>query len=142
MPTADPTTAAILNAYEQAAAAWDAAAAIPSSAYPGLAQWFANPQYTQVVTELNELQVSEIVLKGSYQPHPVVTAVDGTTATVQDCGWDTTYFVYKPTGATPSPQPFGDTLAPGWDSITATMKETTSGTWQLSSQQEKVVNSC
>ena len=140
--TPDPTAAAILHAYDQAVAAYVTAESIPNPDYPGLIQWYTDPQYTQIYGRIYALQHAGYVARGSITPHPTVTAIHGTTATVYDCGYDTTYFVYKANGATPSPQPFGGTLAPGWDSVTATMVLSQSGLWQLASQEEKDDTSC
>lgn len=137
-PTPDPTAAAVIYGYDQAQATWVAAGANPSVEDAGLTQWYAGTAYSQVIGRLGAMVYIGVVLKGSYQPHPRVTVIEGTTATVHDCGYDTTYYVDKTTGATPSPQPFGGTVAPAWDSVTATMTQDKSGTWQLTNEQEEM----
>jgi hypothetical protein len=130
-PTGDPTDAAILNAYDQAIAAWDAAAAIPNPQHPGISEWNTGAVLTLVQARLGALHQYGYVEVGTYTPHPSVTSVDGALATVQDCGWDTRYFVYEGTTTPVSPQPFGYSTASGWDNVSATLA-LQSGTWQLS----------
>lgn len=132
-PTAEPTDAAILNAYDQASAAWVAAAEVPNPQYPGILQWYTGDSLTIVAGELSELQSRGWALVGTYTPHPVVTSVKASTATVQVCAWDTTYIVEKATSTPVSPQPWGGTTTAGWDTSTATMV-LQSGAWLLSQQ--------
>jgi hypothetical protein len=127
----DPTDAAILNAYDQAMAAWDSAAANPNPQYAGILKWYTGLALTVAQGRLGALQQYGWAEVGTYTPHPVVTNVDGATATVQDCGWDTRYIVDQATNTPVSPQPFGGTTTAGWDSSTNTMV-LQSGTWQLS----------
>ena len=90
-PTVDPTDAAILNAYDQAVTAWFAAAADPGAQDPGIVEWYTGVALTLAQGRLSALQQSDGSWLGTYTPHPVVTNLDGSTATVQDCGWNTTY---------------------------------------------------
>jgi len=140
-PSAEPTDAAILNAYEQASAAWDAAASIPEVDYPGITQWMTGYSLATAQADLSELVGDGWVLVGSYEPHAVVASVNGTTATVQDCGWDTRYYVYKATGKPVTPQPWGGTTQPGWDSITGLMV-LQSGTWRVTNLGTELNTSC
>ena len=138
-PTADPTTAAVLNAYEQSWAAWEAAAAIPDMNYPGLAQWATGSALTRARAVLSLYEGLGEVEKGARQLHPVATPIDGSTATVEDCLYSTVVIVYKATGAPFSPQPGG--TQPEWDSVTATLVDQ-AGAWRLSSEQEAYGSSC
>ena len=149
--TVDPTDAAILNAYDQAVAAWLAAAAIPSPQYPGISQWYTGVALTLAEGRLGAFQQVDLVIAGTYTPHPVITNLDGGTATVQDCGWNTTYVADEGTTTPVSPQPAGVTMpfaetlaariAAGWDNVTATMV-LQSGTWRLSEQLLEVTTPC
>ena len=131
-PTVDPTDAAILNAYDQAMAAWDTAAADPNTEaeYPGIFQWYTGNALSLAVGRLDILGQLGQVEVGTYTPHPMVTSVDASTATVDDCGWDTRYIVSKGTTTPVSPQPWGGTTTAGWDNDTATMV-LRSSTWLL-----------
>ena len=149
--TADPTDAAILNAYDQAVTAWFAAAAAPGAQDPGIVEWYAGQALTLAQGRLSALQQLRWVVLGTYTPHPVVTNLDGSTATVQDCGWNNTYVADEGTTTAVSPQPasamlpFDETVAArvpaGWDNVTATMV-LQSGTWQLSEQLLEVTTPC
>ena len=131
-PTVDPTVAAILNAYDQAMAAWDTAAADPNTEaeYPGIFQWYTGNALSLAVGRLDILGQLDQVEIGTYTPHPVVTGVGASTATVDDCGWDTRYIVSKGTTTPVSPQPWGGTTTAGWDNYAATMV-LQSSTWLL-----------
>lgn len=136
-PTVDPTDAAIIYGYDQAMAAWLAAAAIPSPQYPGISQWYAGVALTLAEGRLGALQQVDWVVVGTYTPHPVVISVDGGTATVQDCGSNTTYVADEGSTTPASPQPaagttpFDGTAAVGWNNVTVTMI-LQAGTWRLS----------
>jgi len=132
-PTADPTDAAILNAYDQAMAAYIAAAAIPNPQYPGILEWYTGLALTVTQGRLGALQQFDWAEVGTYTPYAVITSLDGSTATVEDCGWDTTYIVDKGTSTPVSPQPWGGSTAAGWDSTTNTMV-LQSGTWWLTNK--------
>jgi hypothetical protein len=131
-PTVDPTDAAILNAYDQAMVAWDTAAADPNTQaeYPGIFQWYTGNALSLAVGRLDILGQLGQVEVGTYTPHPIVTSVDASTATVNDCGWDTRYIVSKGTNTPVSPQPWGGTTTAGWDNSSATMV-LQSRTWLL-----------
>jgi hypothetical protein len=134
--TVDPTDAAIINAYGQAMAAWVAAGADPNtdSHYPGIDQWYTGYELSYILGWLDLIaQVGGEVVVGTYTPHPVVTSVDGSTATVQDCGWDAQYVADKGSTTPASPQPYGWTTASSWDNRTVTMV-LQSGTWQISDE--------
>jgi hypothetical protein len=153
-PTPTPTSAAdaaIINAYDQAIAAWDAAAADPGAQDPGIVEWYAGQALTLAQARLAGLQQLGWVVLGTYTPHPVVTNLDGSTATVQDCGWNSIYVADEGTTTAVSPQPasamlpFDETVAAripaGWDNVTATMV-LQSGTWRLSEQLLEVNTPC
>ena len=150
-PTVDPTDAAILNAYDQAVTAWFAAAADPGAQDPGIVEWYAGQALTLAQGRLSALQQLGWVVLGTYTPHPVVTNLDGSTATVQDCGWNNTYVADEGTTTAVSPQPasamlpFDETVAArvpaGWDNVTATLV-LQSGTWQLNEQLLEVTTPC
>ena len=140
-PTVDPTDAALLSAYDQAMATWDAAASVPNSSYPGLTEWLTGSFLSTAQAHLGLLVLNGDVQTGSHQPHPVISGVDGTSATVDDCDYDTTLIVDKATGVPLSPQPWGGTYTAGWDSIVANMV-LDSGTWRLSSEEGTVNSSC
>lgn len=143
-PTPIPTPAAdaaIVSAYDQAMAAWDAAASIPNSSYPGLTEWLTGSFLSTAQAHLGLLVLNGDVQTGSHQPHPVISGVDDTNATVDDCDYDTTLIVNKATGVPLSPQPWGGTSTAGWDSIVATMV-LDSGTWRLSSEEGALNSSC
>jgi hypothetical protein len=134
-PTPTPTSAAdaaITNAYDQAMAAWDTAAADPNTQgdYPGIHQWDTGDALALAVGRLDILGQLGQVQVGTYTSHPIVSSVDGSTATVEDCGWDTRYIVDKGTTTPVSPQPWGGTTAAAWDNFTATMV-LQSSTWLL-----------
>ena len=150
-PTVDPADAAILNAYDQAVTAWSAAAADPGAQNPGIVEWYAGQALTLAQARLAALQQLGWVVLGTYTPHPIVTNLDGSTATVQDCGWNSIYVADEGTTTAVSPQPasamlpFDETVAArvpaGWDNVTATMV-LQSGTWQLSEQLLEVTTPC
>jgi len=135
-PMVDPTNAAILNGYDQAILAWDTAAAVPNPQYPGILEWYTGLALTVAQGRLGALQQLDWAEVGTYTPHAVVTSVDGSTATVRDCGWDTRYIVDKTTNTPASPQPWGGSTAAGWDSFTASMV-LQAGTWRLSQNQSE-----
>jgi hypothetical protein len=150
-PTVDPTDAAILNAYDQAVTAWFAAAADPGAQDPGIVEWYTGVALTLAQGRLGALQQSDWVVLGTYTPHPVVTNLDGSTATVQDCGWNNTYVADEGTTTAVSSEagaptmPFNETvaarMAAGWLNFTATMV-LQSGTWRLSEQLLEVNTPC
>jgi hypothetical protein len=122
-------------------ATWDAAASVPNSSYPGLTEWLTGSFLSTAQAHLGLLVLNGDVQTGSHQPHPVISGVDGTSATVDDCDYDTTLIVDKATGVPLSPQPWGGTYTAGWDSIVANMV-LDSGTWRLSSEEGTVNSSC
>ena len=135
-PTVDPTDAALIHDYDQAWAAWGASVADPTNGndYPGLDEWYTGYELNYDVSWLNLIaKVGGQVVVGTVTPHPVVTSVDGSTATVQDCAWDTQYVAYKGTTTPTSPQPYGWTTASGWENLTVTML-LQSGTWKISNE--------
>jgi hypothetical protein len=150
-PTGDPTDAAILNAYDQAVTAWFAAAADPGAQDPGIVEWYTGVALTLAQGRLGALQQSDWVVAGTYTPHPVVTNLDGSTAAVQDCGWNATYVADEGTTTAVSSEagaptmPFNETvavrMAAGWLNFTATMV-LQSGTWRLSEQLLEVNTPC
>ena len=150
-PTVDPTDAAILNAYDQAVTAWFAAAADPGAQDPVIVEWYAGQALTLAQGRLGALQQSDWVVAGTYTPHPVVTNLDGSTAAVQDCGWNATYVADEGTTTAVSSEagaptmPFNETvaarMAAGWLNFTATMV-LQSGTWRLSEQLLEVNTPC
>ena len=109
--------------------------------YPGITQWMTGYSLATAQADLSELVGDGWVLVGSYEPHAVVASVNGTTATVQDCGWDTRYYVYKATGKPVTPQPWGGTTQPGWDSITGLIV-LQSGTWRVTNLGTELNTSC
>jgi len=149
--TADPTDAAILNAYDQAVTAWFAAAADPGAQDPGIVEWYTGVALTLAQGRLGALQQSDWVVAGTYTPHPVVTNLDGGTAAVQDCGWNATYVADEGTTTAVSSEagaptmPFNETvaarMASGSLNFTATMV-LQSGTWRLSEQLLEVTTPC
>jgi len=132
-------------------ATWDTAAADPGAQDPGIVEWYAGQALTLAQARLAALQQLGWVVLGTYTPHPVVTNLDGSTATVQDCGWNSTYVADEGTTTAVSPQPasamlpFDETVAAripaGWDNVTATMV-LQSGTWRLSEQLLEVNTPC
>ena len=150
-PTVDPTDAAILNAYDQAVTAWFAAAADPGAQDPGIVEWYAGQALTLAQGRLSALQQLGWVVLGTYTPHPVVTNLDGSTAAVQDCGWNATYVADEGTATAVSSEagaptmPFNETvaarMAAGWLNFPATMV-LQSGTWRLSEQLLEVNTPC
>jgi hypothetical protein len=152
--TPSPTpaaAAAIINAYDQAVTTWSAAAADPGAQDPGIVEWYAGQALTLAQARLAGLQQLGWVVLGTYTPHPVVTNLDGSTATVQDCGWNNTYVADEGTTTAVSPQPasamlpFDETVAArvpaGWDNVTATMV-LQSGMWRLNEQLLEVNTPC
>ena len=113
-------------------AAWDTAAADPNTQaeYPGIFQWYTGNALSLAVGRLDILGQLGQVEVGTYTPHPVVASVDASTATVDDCGWDTRYIVSKGTTTPVTPQPWGGSTTAGWDNYTATMV-LQSSTWLL-----------
>ena len=152
-PTVGPADAAIISAYDQAWAAWVAAGADPTNGndYPGLDEWYTGVALTLAQGRLGALQQSDWVVAGTYTPHPVVTNLDGSTAAVQDCGWNATYVADEGTTTAVSSEagaptmPFNETvavrMAAGWLNFTATMV-LQSGTWRLSEQLLEVNTPC
>jgi hypothetical protein len=138
-PSADPTTTAILNAYEQSWAAWHSAAAIPEINYPGITQWFTGQALVRAQGLLTLMVQLGQVETGTRELHPMVESSSGTTAIVQDCLYSTAVIVYKSSGVPVTPQPGG--TQPEWDSETATVV-LASGSWHVSSGQEEFGSSC
>jgi hypothetical protein len=146
-----PTDAAIISAYDQAVTAWFAAAADPGAQDPGIVEWYTGLALTLAQGRLGALQQSDWVVAGTYTPHPVVTNLDGSTATVQDCGWNNTYVADEGTTTAVSSEagaptmPFNETvaarMASGSLNLTATMV-LQSGTWRLSEQLLEVTTPC
>lgn len=107
------------------------------SQYPGISQWYSGVALTLAQGRLGALQQVDWVVVGTYTPHPVVISVDGGTATVQDCGSNTTYVAHDGTTTPASPQPaagttpFDGTAVVGWNNVTVTMI-LHAGTWRLS----------
>jgi len=139
-PTVDPTDAAVVHDYDQAWAAWVTASADPKADkndYPGLDEWYTGYELNYDVSWL--ILIAEVdvpggeVVVGTVTPHPAVTSVDGSTATVQDCSWDTQYVADKGTTTPASPQPYGWTTASAWENLTVTML-LQSGTWKISNE--------
>jgi hypothetical protein len=137
-PTPIPTSAAdaaIISAYDQATAAWVAAGADPTTDndYPGLDEWYTGDELSHEVSVLVLIAQEGLVVGGTDMPHPVVTSVDGSTATVQDCSWNTQYAADKGTTTPASPQPYGWSTASAWENLTVTML-LQSGTWKISDE--------
>ena len=134
-PTVDPTVAAIISAYDQATAAWVAAGADPTTDndYPGLDEWYTGDELSHEVSVLVLIAQEGLVVGGTDMPHPVVTSVDGSTATVHDCSWNTQYAADKGTTTPASPQPYGWSTASAWENLTVTML-LQSGTWKISDE--------
>jgi hypothetical protein len=88
--TVDPVSAAVLAAYR---AHWDDFIAVAETfpvkpLDPRLAQHATGKQLTSEQQFLTQLSVQGHYAKGGIESHPVVTAINSTTATVNDCGFD------------------------------------------------------
>jgi hypothetical protein len=90
--------AAVLTAYRAGWAAYEHAVATANPADPELDATMVNPVLHQVIGNLVTYNTEGIVGKGSIVLYPHVASIDGTSATVLDCAYSSSFLVYKKTG--------------------------------------------
>lgn len=95
-PSAEET--AVLTAYRAGWAAYEHAVATANPADPALQATMVNPVLHQVIGNLVTYNMEGIVGKGSIALDPHVVSIDGTSATVVDCAYSSSFLVYKKTG--------------------------------------------
>jgi hypothetical protein len=89
---------AVLDAYRAGWTAVEHATATANPLDPALKETMVNPVLHQVIGNLVTDNMEGIVGKGSIVLDPHVTAIDGTSATVLDCAYSSSFLVYKKTG--------------------------------------------
>jgi hypothetical protein len=132
-PTPTPTPnpdAAIISAYEQAETTYIDLEEIPEDDAAALAElkdWFVNPAYTSHAQQLEVYVANGERETGSVQDvgTPTVTSVQGTSATIHECGYTTLATVNAATGQDVNVPAFGYVL------LTATLVDQ-SGGWVVS----------
>ena len=137
-PTATPTptpnaAAAIVSAYEQGENTFGSLAAIPeddAAAYAKLQQWFTGNALTTSQQALEVYVAQGQRLTGNFRfGSPVVTSVQGTSATLQDCAYTTRVIVLIATGQDVGVSATGYVL----DSVTLVLQD---GAWHVSLDHE------
>jgi len=88
----------VLDAYRAGWAAVEHATATANPLDPALKATMVNPVLHQVIGNLVTDNAEGIVGKGSIVLDPHVTAIDGTSATVLDCAYSSSFLVYEKTG--------------------------------------------
>jgi hypothetical protein len=126
--TLDPTSAAVLQGYRAAWAAFEHAADDANPDAPALATTMVDPQLTGVKANLLSDQQQGIVGRGTFTLHPKITALSANTATVIDCAYSTAVLVYAKTGNQVPP-----ITQPENDGVTSTLV-LSDGTWKVSKQ--------
>lgn len=103
--TVDPTEAAVLAAYRTAEAAYVSVLTHfpvqPND--PRLAQYLTGAALTTVRVNFTRDAVTGEYAVGTVEVAPIVTSVAGSTAVIDDCGFDHSVLVKHSTGATLSP---------------------------------------
>ena len=126
--TADPTAAAVLQAYRAEWAAFEHALADANPEDPELLATMVAPQLTGVRANLAVDQQQGMVGRGNFTLHPKITSLAATTATVVDCAYSTSVLVYAKTS-----KPVPPITPPESDGVQATLV-LTGGTWKVSKQ--------
>lgn len=136
-PTAssDPRDAAIVAAYTSSNQAFVAASQAANPNDPLLAQTMTGEELFTVVRNLNANTALHIVGRGDVATgRPHVTSLDGSTATVRDCVWDTLRLFDARTGA--PIQGVVNGQGGEYEGVTATLIYA-AGSWRVSAEDIK-----
>ena len=126
--TTDPATIAVLQAYRAASSAFVQALATANPNDPALMAAMVDPELVSIRANLVGDQQKGIVGRGGVTLHPKLVSISATTATVVDCVFSTSEFVYQATG-----KPVPPVTPPENDGVSATLVRA-GGTWKLSKQ--------
>lgn len=118
----------MLTAYRAGWAAFAAAAKAADPASPGLAATMVDPLLHSVIAQLVREKYEGSVVEGDVTLHPRVASIAGGTATVMDCTFDASEFVYKANG-TPVPP----VTTPHPSGVRSTLVEV-NGVWKVKDQ--------
>ena len=126
--TEDPAAQAVLAAYRAGWAAFITAAKQRDPSLPALSATMVDPLLQAVHGDLIQEQYQGSVLDGDIELNPRVATITDAMATVLDCTYDSTAYVYV---SNRSPVP--PVTAPHHSGIRATLKNV-GGTWKVSDQ--------
>ncbi len=134
--TAQPTTArstpgtasAVLSAYRAGWAAFTSAARAADPSSPALDETMINPLLQAIHGELIRRQAEGAVLVGDIELNPRLISMSGSTATVADCTYDSSQFVFKSSGS-----PVPPAASPHHAGIRSTLMQV-DGQWKVSDQ--------
>jgi len=126
--TLSATDTAVLNAYRAGWAAYTHALKTANAFDPSLPATMAQPLLQKVEAQLLGDQHAGDIGTGSIQLHPKVSSLTATTATVVDCAYSSSEYVYVKTGKLVPP-----ITKPQNVGVKATM-ELAGGTWKVAQQ--------
>ncbi len=96
---------------------------------PALAQTMTGSELDSVRRSLVSDQANGIVGQGNVQVHPKLVSMSGDRTVIHDCVFSSLELVYKSTG-----KPVPPVTPPEHDGVTATLIQTSAGTWKVSTE--------
>jgi hypothetical protein len=136
-PTPDARVAAIVDGYSASTRAFVHAMQTANPVDAGLAETMTGAQLQTVIGNISSNHTRGIVGQGDITVRdPHVVTVDGTSAVVEDCRWDTLRLVYVATG-----QPVSSPRVSGQDEGVRATLTLVAGTWKVSSS-DVMTGSC
>lgn len=127
--TARSQATAALAAYRASQVAFDRAMQQADPTLAALAQTMTGSELDSVRRSLVSDQANGIVGRGSVQVHPKLVSISGGRVVVHDCAFSSLELVYKSTG-----KPVPPVTPPEHDGVTATLIQTSPGTWKVSTE--------
>jgi hypothetical protein len=120
---------AALAAYRASQVAFDQAIRQADPTVPALAQTMTGAELDSVRRSLVSDQANGIVGRGTVQLHPKLVLISSHRAVIHDCTFSSLELVYKSTG-----KPVPPATPPQHDGVTATLIQTSAGTWKVSTE--------
>ena len=127
--TARSQATATLAAYRASQVAFDQAMQQANPTLPALAQTMTGSELDSVRRSLVSDQANGIVGQGNVQVHPKLVSMSGDRTVIHDCVFSSLELVYKSTG-----KPVPPVTPPEHDGVTATLIQTSAGTWKVSTE--------